>query len=130
METNLIFNQILSIYDVAADDFGDTLTIGLSHKVRALVENTLGWEHDNYADQNTGVIRAQISSTEPIYLNKKGRLFGLVAQFSRHGLPDDNDWYKIVSVKPGESLFDGSPDVVELTLTLISKRDSKESEPI
>lgn len=123
MKTNLTLNHILYVYDVAADDFGDTLTVGQATQIPALVEDTAGWENDNFADTNTGNITAQIHPENEYYLLKKGKLFGLVAQFSRFGQLDNHAWYRISSVRPGESLFDGSPDLVELTLTRISERE-------
>jgi hypothetical protein len=126
MKTNLTFNHTLYVYDVTADDFGDTLTQGDATQVPALVEDTQGWENDNFADTNTGNITAQIEPTNSFYIAKRGRLFGLVVQFSRFGTPDNHDWFRISSVRPGESLFDGSPDLVELTLTRISERESAE----
>lgn len=128
METNLTLNHTLKVYDIQADDFGDPLTVGAANELAALVEDTQGWENDNFADVNTGNLTAFISPTDPYYIAKSGRLYGLVAQFSRHGAPDAHSWYRIASVRPGESLVDGTPDLVELTLTRIQARGAAAEE--
>ena len=117
--TNLQPNHTLYVYDVMADDFGDPETAGDAVQVPCLLENTDGWENDNYADATTGNITCQVWPDDPYYIEKQGRLHGLVAQFSRFGTPGERDWYRIASVQPGESLVDGSADLVQLTLARI-----------
>lgn len=119
MDTNLKPNHTLTIFDVAADDYGDPATIGEGTQVKCLLENTEGWENDNYADATQGTITCQIWPDDEFYVTKNGRLQGLLAQFVRVGTPGDRDWYRIASVRPGESLVDGAADLVELTLAKI-----------
>lgn len=119
MDTNLNPNHTLLIYDVLADDFGDPETAGEGTSVPCLLENTDGWENDNFADNTVGNITCQIWPDNTLYVAKQGRLHGLVAQFSRFGTPGERDWYRIASVQPGESLVDGSADLVQLTLARI-----------
>lgn len=122
METNLNANHTLLVYDITFDDWGDKQTVGDPHTVKALLENTDGYENDAYSDDTTSTITCQIFPNDPYYVSKKGKLQGLVAKFNRYNAPSTDDWYKIASVRPGESLFDAEPDLVELTLVKIVPR--------
>lgn len=122
MDTNLVPNHTLLIYDIQFTDFGDKETVGEPNIVKALLENTDGYENDAYSDDTSSTITCQIFPNQPYYVSKNGRLQGLVAQFNRYGAPASEDWYKIASVRPGESLLDAEPDLVELTLTKIVPR--------
>lgn len=126
MQTNIELNHTLKVYNVQADDFGDAETLGAAHDVKALVEDTQGFENADHLDSLTGSLLAFISPTDPYYLERGGKLYGLVAQFSRFGTLDDQSWYRIASVRPGESLINGAADLVELTLTRILPREASE----
>lgn len=126
METNIPFNHTLLVYDISADDFGDPTTVGEPHTVKASLENTDGWENDNYADRNTGTITCQIMPDDPYYVAQGGKLHGKLAQFNRYGETAEGNWYRIASVRPGESLYDSTPDFVELTLARTMPRDQAE----
>lgn len=125
METNLQLNHTLYVYHTGASQSGDPIALGDARLVKCLVENTDGWENDNYADNNTGTITCQIAPDDAFYVELGGHFYGKVAQFNRAGTtPGDADWYRIASVRPGESLVDGTPDLVELTLARIAKPES------
>jgi len=126
MQSNIRLNHKLLVYDVQASEFGDTLAAGTVNELAALVEDTQGFQHGGFADENSGSITAYISPADPYYVSKNGRLFGLVAQFSRTNEHTAYDWYQITSVRPGESLLSQEPDLVELTLNKIVKRESVE----
>lgn len=123
MNTNLVLNHTLHIYDLQADKFGDAETLGDSVDMSALVEDTQGWENSGVEDTNTGTLLAYISPVDPYFLEKGGKLYGLVVQFSRFETLDDQSWYRVSSVRPGESLVTGEQDLVELTLARILPRD-------
>lgn len=123
METNIPLNHTLAVYDVSADDFGDIRALGEPHNMAALIESTDGLEFSNYQEEATGTMIATIRPSEPFYLSKKGRMTGLVARFDRYSdTLDDQSWYRVNSGHPGESLVDGTPDLVILTLSRISAR--------
>ncbi|MFA5172595.1 MAG: hypothetical protein WC426_13620 [Sulfuriferula sp.] len=114
--TNIPLNHTLRVYDIQADDFGDVETLGDYHSLAALVEDTQGFENSDHIDNLTGSLLAFIEPTDPYYVSRNGKLYGLVAQFSRFADYGQNSWYKITSVRPGESLIGGGDDLVELTL--------------
>lgn len=126
METNLNPNHSVSIYDISFNDFGDAETLGEPTILKCLLEDTQGYENDAYSDDTVGNIVCQIFPSEPYYLANAGKLAGKVAQFNRFGIAGGDDWYKVASVRPGESLYDAEPDLVELTLTKIAARNEVE----
>lgn len=126
MNTNLVLNHTLHIYNLKADEFGDAQTLGDSVEMKALVEDTQGWENGGVEDTNTGTLLAYVSPTDPYFLERGGKLYGLVVQFSRFGTLDDQSWYRVASVRPGESLVTAEQDLVELTLSRILPRDEAE----
>jgi len=127
METNLVPNYDLHVFDISADDFGDPTTVGDGHIIKALVENNDGFDIAEWNDQHTGAITCQFMPTEPFYLEKKGELYGLLAQFTRLGdAVGSDDWYRITGIHAGESLVDGSPDLVEMTLARIAAPQESE----
>lgn len=124
--TNLLLNHTLRVYDIAASEFGDAETVGDYHTLKALVEETQGFENSDHMDSLTGTLLAHIEPTDPFYVEKQGDLEGLVAQYSRFNNYGERSWYRIASVRPGESLIGGDADLVELTLTAIMPREAYE----
>lgn len=123
MDTNIPLNHTLLVFNISFSDFGDKETVGDPAVIKAALENTDGYENDAYSDDTVSTITCQILPSDPFFVEKKGKLQGLVAQFNRYGAPVTGDWYKIASVRPGESLYDSTPDFVELTLTKIVPRE-------
>lgn len=126
--TRIPLNQTLRVYEITASEFGDAQTVGDYHEIKALVEDTQGFENAENMDSLTGTLLAHIEPTDPFYVQRNGDLEGLVAQFSRFNNYDEQSWYRIASVHPGESLIGGGADLVELTLTRIADRDEYEDE--
>jgi hypothetical protein len=122
MRTNIPLNHELRVFNIQADDFGDAKTNGAFTVLKSLVEDIQGFENSDHFDSVTGSLVAFIAPDDPFYVSKGGEMYGLVARFSRFATYDDNSWYRIASVRPGESLIGGGNDLVELTLTRISPR--------
>lgn len=127
MESNVPLNHTLYVYLTLADNFGDGKALGTPREIPATVEKTDGWENDQFADVNTGVLSAFIAPDTAFYVEQGGKFNGLLAQFAFVGDPGDGDWYRIASVHPGESLVDGTPDLVELTLARVTKRPHEDA---
>ena len=119
--TNILLNHTLRLYTTSADDFGDPKTVGEAHIAKALVEDTHGFENADHIDSLEGSLLAFIEPTDTFYVGRGGKIQGLVAQFSRFNEYDHLSWYRIASVRPGESLIGGDADLVELTLTRIAE---------
>lgn len=122
--TNIPLNHTLRVYNLTANEFGDAETVGDYHTLAALVEDTQGFENSDHIDSLTGTLLAFIEPTDPFYVERNGDLEGLVAQFSRFNNYNERSWYRIASVRPGESLIGGGDDLIELTLTAIMPREA------
>lgn len=124
METNLTLNHTLYVFAARNhSEHGDPLTsMNLSDatQVPCLAEQTDGFS-GALQDDDTGTISVHIAPDTPLYVAANSRITGLVCAFNRFAEPTATDFYRIDSVVPGESLVDGEPDLVQVTLQRIER---------